>query len=389
MKKSTYIIAVLCTLLLSVSCQETTSEKNDEHQHNEEEHQHDERIKITKKQFNFGDFEFGSISEQSFSNRFRVTGKVDVPPNNRAFISPYFPGYISQNNLLVGDVVQKGALLFRLRNPEFIQIQEAFLSTSSEFEFQEKEYERKQNLHEQKSISDKVFQRTKSDFQQTKAKLTALEQTLKMMNIDKNSVLNGNFTDEIAIYAPINGKISKVNVASGSYVEKQNVLMEIVDTDHIHLELDVFEKDLSKINEGDSLRFRIPEMSSKEFPAYVRLVGAEVTENRNLRIHAHPLTEEHSFSVGMFVEAFFDENKVQKLALPTTAFIEIDEEWHVLLLEKETDSAYFLKPIEVKKSMSYDGFRVLESDFDWSENQRFLIQGGFDLIEEEGGGHSH
>jgi len=65
---------------------------------------------------------------------------------------------------------------------------------------------------------------------------------------------------ETTIYAPIDGSITKVNVSKGMYVSPSDEIMEIINTDHIHLELSVFEKDIMKIRKVKKydLGFRKP-----------------------------------------------------------------------------------------------------------------------------------
>ncbi len=68
-----------------------------------------------------------------------------------------------------------------------------------------------------------------------------------MLNINPSSVEKGIITSTINLYSPIEGYITKVNISNGVYVSPTDAIMEIVDTDHIHLELSVFEKDILNI----------------------------------------------------------------------------------------------------------------------------------------------
>ncbi|HAB28612.1 MAG TPA: efflux transporter periplasmic adaptor subunit, partial [Xanthomarina gelatinilytica] len=77
-------------------------------------------------------------------------------------------------------------------------------------------------------------------------------------------------------------------VSNGSYVSPSDTIIEIVDTDHIHLELSVFEKDILKIKKGQDILFTIPEATDSIFKADVHLVGTTIDEtNRRVKIHGH------------------------------------------------------------------------------------------------------
>ncbi|GGE15891.1 efflux RND transporter periplasmic adaptor subunit [Psychroflexus salis] len=386
MKNINIYSSLLCFLLFINCAEQTTTEKNEE---KEEHHTHEDEVIITKTQFNNGDFEIGEAENKTFAETFRVTGMIDVPPKNRALVSSFFSGFVSKTSLLVGDEVQKGDLLLQLKNPDFIELQQNYAANASKLEYLNSEFQRKQNLRADQVISEKAFQKAKSDYLQMQAKVLGLKKTLQLMNVNTKSVLAGNYSDEISIYSPISGKIAKINVAQGMFLDNSTLIMEILDTDHVHLELDVFEKDILKVKKGDSLKFKIPEISDQKYAAYVQLIGAEVNENRSVRIHAHPINEDEKFAVGMFVEAYFVSNAKQEIALPSTAFVEHENKLHVLQLKEETADALHFKLIEVENLTEQNNFKPLRSDNSFSKKTRFLTQGAFDVVEGEGGGHDH
>ncbi|WP_127844435.1 efflux RND transporter periplasmic adaptor subunit [Psychroflexus aestuariivivens] len=381
--KNTAIFFCFLTIIIFLGCKkEKQVEAHDEHEHENE-------IVLTKAQFDKGDFEINRADSLVFYDEFRVTGKIDVPPEHRASVSSFFSGFVSKTHLLVGDEVKKGELLVRLKNPEFIQLQQEYVENYSALKYLSSEFERKKNLLEDRVISEKTFQKAKSDFLSMKAKVDGSRKTLELMNVDTQSVLNGNFSEEIKIYAPISGKISKVNISQGMYLEPSTLIMEILDTDHVHLELDVFEKDILKIQKGDSLVFKIPEISTKKYKGYVRLIGAEINKNRIVRIHAHPIKDSEQFSVGMFVEAYFKNNPQKKLGLPSEAFVEKEKALYVLQLKEKTENEYHFELLEVDDTQEQNRYRALESKAKLSPENQYLTKGAFDLVEGEGGGGHH
>ena len=381
--KAYLYISVFSIILLSACSGEKPTAEEAHGAHN------DHQIELSRAQFDNGNFKIERPDSSLFYQSFKVTGMIDVPPENRASINSFFSGFVSETRLLVGDVVQKGDLLIKLQNPDFIQMQQQFAQDMSQLAFLESEFQRKQNLLKDKVISQKVFQQTKSDYLSMKAKVQGQRKTLQLMNVNTNAVLKGNFTESISIYAPISGKISKLNISQGTFVEPNTMMMEILNTEHIHLELDVFEKDIMKVSIGDTLDFKVPELTDNTFKAYVQLIGAEVGDNRSVRVHAHPIHEKESFAVGMFVEATFKNNPQSRLSLPTTAFAKSDKDWVVLKFISKTDSTYVFDKVEVEDTPSQNGLRALESSAPFSTENQFLTQGVFDLVSGGGGGHDH
>ncbi|MFD0932886.1 efflux RND transporter periplasmic adaptor subunit [Psychroflexus salinarum] len=372
MKRYIYITLVILNLTL-MSCgekqAESTEEKSDEN-----------FVELTQEQFQKNDLAIGKPEKRTFSEEFEVTGMIDVPPKNRAAVTSYFDGYVTETELLVGDKVKKGDVLVKLKHPDFIKVQQNYVEALSNMKYLSSEFKRKQNLFADQIIAQKVFQSTKNDYLQANAKLASAKEQIKLMNLNPEEVAEGNFTSEIKIFAPIDGKISKLNVAQGKFVGKSEMILEILDVDHVHLELDVFEKDLLKIQKGDSLRFEIPEISERNFLAYVRLIGAEINENRKVRIHAHPLDKDTNFTVGMFVNAYFETDSKKQLALPETAFTELDDKTYVLKLEEEKKEGFKFKKIEVETTAPQNGYKPILNSEMINANSQFLTKGVFDIV---------
>jgi len=155
MKRYIYTSLLLFNLLF-LSCNNSTPTSV------EEEHSEDEDlIEMTSEQFKTALLKLGNLKQNRFSEQFQVTGMIDVPPENRATVSSYFDGYISETRLLIGDEVQKGDLLVTLKNPDFIKFQQNYAKAISNMEFVRSEFERKENLYNDKIIAQKVFQSSK------------------------------------------------------------------------------------------------------------------------------------------------------------------------------------------------------------------------------------
>lgn len=371
MKRSISILLLSAIFLMSCNTTDTNSEETT---------QDTKQISLTEEQFQKAGLELGKPELIKFSEEFEVTGTIDVPPKNRAAVTSYFDGYVTETHLLVGDKIKKGDVLIKLKHPDFIKLQQNYVEALSNLEYLRSEFQRKQNLFDDQIIAQKVFQSTKNDYLQANAKLKAATEQIRLMNLNPKQVAEGNFTSELSILAPISGKISKLNVTQGKFISMTDMIMEILDVDHVHLELDVFEKDLLKIQKGDSLRFEIPEISDQSFLAYVRLIGAEINKNRKVRIHAHPLDRDENFTVGMFVNAFFETDTKKQFALPETAFTEVDGKTYILQLDQKSDGNFKFKKIEVETTAPQNGFKPILNFENINMDSDFLIKGVFDMV---------
>jgi cobalt-zinc-cadmium efflux system membrane fusion protein len=139
----------------------------------------------------------------------------------------------------------------------------------------------------------------------TLAKCKDLKEQIQLMGISMDDLENGKLINTISVRSPIGGNVTHVNITKSGFVDAREVAVELVNTDHIHLELEVFEKDAMLIREGQSIHFRIPELSNRNYHGEVYLVTKAIDlEKRTVMVHGHIANEDEvNFIPGMFVEA--------------------------------------------------------------------------------------
>ena len=239
-------IAILLIAFLAISCgrSKSNSEIKKVSSDDQEISINKDIIRISKTQFEGENMKLVSIAEKPFPTYIKTTGMIDVPPNSKAVISAFTGGYIKNSPLLIGDKVKKRQLLVTIENLEFVELQQEYLEISEQLTFLKSEYDRQEELFAEKISSKKSFLKAESDYKKTNAMYHGLRKKLQMLNINPASVEKGNLTSVSTIYSPISGSITNVNISTGIYVSPADKIMEIVNTDHIHLELRVFEKDV-------------------------------------------------------------------------------------------------------------------------------------------------
>jgi len=380
-------IYILLFSLVLLTC--GNSEKND--QTHIDEHENTNEIVVTKQQFESENMQLGTLTEIEFNNSVKVNGMIDVPPQNKSMVSTFIGGYITKTPLLVGDKVKKGQLLVTLENTEFVEIQQDYLEIAEQLNYLKSEFTRQKTLYDENISSQKNYLKAESNYKSSLAHYNGLHKKLQMMNINPSLVKKGEISSTINLYATIEGYVTKVNVSTGSYVSPSDTILEIVDTDHIHLELLVFEKDILKIKKDQIINFKIPEASEETFQAEVHLVGTTIDEiNRTVKVHGHVDDDEDAnFIVGMFIEAEIIISKSKSFALPKNAISEIDDDYFVLGLINKNDNTYNFEKIKLNiGQQNEDYIEIL--NIENIKDQQLLINGTYMLLNKgEGGGHNH
>jgi len=339
-----------------------------------------EQITATKAQFESEKMVLGELSSQPFEHTISASGMIDVPPHNKANISTFMGGYIVKTPLLVGDRVKKGQLLVTLENTDYVELQQQYLEVVEQLAYLKNEFDRQKTLYDEKISSQKNFLQAESNYKSSLAHYNGLKKKLQMLNINPSNVENGHFSSTINLYAPIEGNVSKVNISNGSYVSSEDVILELVDTDHIHLELSVFEKDIMYIKKGQNIRFKIPEASSETYEAEVHLVGTTIDETtRRVKVHGHLKNEEVPFVVGMFAEAIIITNDEEHPALPNSAIVDLDNKSFVLVLDKSSDDGYSFEKLLVETGETSETYtQILNPEI--IESKTILLKGADKLL---------
>lgn len=340
---------------------------------------------LSSTQFNSSDMKLGKLEMQEFYEIVKANGMFNVPPQNRASVSSYFGGSVKDIKLQPGQHVKRGQVLFTLENPEFVQLQQDFLESQGQLSYLKSDYERQKNLVEDNVTSQKNYLKSESDYTVTRARHASLRKKLELLDINPNALTIDNIRATVTVTAPINGYVTDVNITKGSFLNPSDVAMIIVDTDHLQLELNIFEKDLAKVRIGQPIHFRIQEDQSQQYEASVYLVNKTVdAEKRTIGILGQlsdaKLT--NRFNPGIYVQADIYTTSDSRPSLPQEALVEVDDKNYVLVLDSSSDAVLTFIKKEVKTGVSNnDDIEILNAG-DFNENSEFLVKGAFNLIKE-------
>ncbi len=262
-----------------------------------------EMIKLTDAQLKSSDIRIGTIQQSNIASIIKVNGKIDVPPQNMVSVSMPLGGYLKSTKLLPGMHLNKGEVIATMEDQRYIELQQEFLTTQSELTFAEAEFNRQRELNQNKSTSDKLFQRSEMEFQTKKISLNALSEKLKLIGLNPETLGKNGISKTINIYSPIDGFVSKVNVNIGKFVSPTDILFELVNPTDIHLNLFVFEKDLEKISIGQKLVAFTNNKPNEKHPCEIILISKDLSADRTAEVHCHFEDYDKTLLPGMYMNA--------------------------------------------------------------------------------------
>lgn len=331
--KSINILAIAILFLFS-SCGHDHSEDDghdhgseDEHGHEAEsraeQDEHEEGIHLTQEQIKTIDLKFGDFEEIKINDFIKTTGTLGLPPNAYASVSAKANGIIKGNNKFVeGNFIKKGEIIAYLENPDFILKQQEYLETLPQLELKRKELQRQNTLVNANAGVNKILENAQAEVAILQAKTNGLAKQLSYLGINVKSLSPYNISQQIAITAPMSGFISSINLNNGMYAVSNVPLMEIISDEHLHLELDVFEKDISKLKIGQKISYSIPALGTEVFEGEISVMGKEFnTQGKTIRVHGHLDGKKPMFIKDLFINAKIWLNDATVTALPEKAVI--------------------------------------------------------------------
>jgi cobalt-zinc-cadmium efflux system membrane fusion protein len=388
------LIAVLA-LLVSCSGNSEAPEKVEK----EDSAHHDEAltVELTPEQVLTAGIATGAVEYRTLSGTIRVNGTLDVPPQQLVSISAPMGGFLRSSELLQGKHVDKGQVIATLQDPAYIQLQQDWLEAISQQEYLKAEYERQEELATENINARKTLQQAKANYGSMQARAAGLKARLKMVNINTAQLEKRDIQPFISLYAPISGYVTEVNVNMGKYVNPTDVMFEIVDTEHLHAELTVFEKDVPLLKVGQKVRFILAN-ETKERMATVYLVGREISTDRTVRVHCHLDKEDKNLLPGMYLTAFVETKNMQLPAVPEQSIVNYEGTDYIFIVDQSAGNAKdgnHYKAIAVKTGIKELGYIevLLPKEFD-IKNTQVIVKGAYDLLgklknSENEGGHAH
>ncbi len=247
-----------------------------------------------------------SVKIQSVSSSVKVSGKIDVPPQNMVSVSAPMSGFLRSTKLLPGMHLNKGEVIAVMEDQQYIQLQQDYLTTRYELEFSEKEYNRQKELSASKAVSDKVYEQARSTYLTQKTQLMALGEKLKLIGINPLALNESSISGSIRIVSPINGYVSSVKVNIGKYIQSSEILFELVNPEDIHLNMTVFEKDIRHLSIGQKVKAFTNSDPAKIYPCEIILIGQDVSADRHIEVHCHFEKYDRSLIPGMYMNAIIE-----------------------------------------------------------------------------------
>ncbi|WP_369012927.1 efflux RND transporter periplasmic adaptor subunit [Flavobacterium anhuiense] len=389
-------IGIASLAVTLISCSEKKTEEP------QEEEKSTTEVALTVSQYKTVGIETGFVEDRNLNKVIKANGYTTVPPQNSAEVSTLIGGTVKDIFVLEGTYVNKGKVLATIQNLEVIGMQEDYQSAVANMEYLQLEYNRQKTLSDENVNPRKTFQEVKAKLAAERARAQAAKNKLDALHVNTKGS-----SSVVPIVSPINGFVGKINIAKGAFANTGVSLFEVVDNSQMHLDLNVYEKDLGSISIGQVIDFVLTNQSNKSIKGKIFGINKSFSnESKTVAVHAKiDPADAKGLIPGMYVSANINITNTTVPALPKDAVVKNADKYFVFIEEEEHaeekhehsagekeeahEKEIHFKAIEVMPGTTDLGFTEVKFVNDISANAKIVTKGAFYLLSAMKGGGEH
>jgi cobalt-zinc-cadmium efflux system membrane fusion protein len=201
-------------------------------------------------------FPLATAGQNESASELTATGSVFPDIAREIPVISLANGRVVDIKARLDDNVKKGQLLLKVQSPDITAAFDTYLKAANDEQLANKAFVRADDLFHHGAISQATLEQAEDSEKNAKADLTAAEEQLKTLGVDKNhpsSIVN--------VYAPISGVIVAQNVtqaaAAGVSLSGSATAFTIADLSTVWIICDVYENDIRKLQLGQEAKIKL------------------------------------------------------------------------------------------------------------------------------------
>lgn len=394
------ILIVLLLLFFQVSCKKPAKEADyveghvEEHKRSHGDHEESTEIKIDKERLDLIGLKTQVLKRKVVRQRINATAEIQFNANKLFHISPRVRGKVYEICADLGDEVVKGQKLALFDSIELGEARSVYLRAKTKMEITLANFERENGLWEKKISSEKEMINAKGEFLMAKAEFEAAENKLHLLGLSEDDIHRTtsqlHFFEHFPLLSPYNGTVIEKHITLGEMTGPENTLFTIANLDVLWIILDIYEKDLSRIELDQEAEIYVSAFPDDKFmgkTSYISHVVEEATRTVKVRVEIN--NSKRMLKPGMFATAKIVSGEPEKiLTIPLTALQRLEDKNVVFV--KKGDGLFESCTVKTGREFGSE-MEVLEGV---KEGEEVVTEGAFylksELLQDTlGEGHAH
>ena len=226
----------------------------------------------------------------------------------------------------LGDTVQKGQVLLRIRSDDVSGGYDAYRKAVSDELLARKQFDRTKDLYEHGAMAVQDVEAAQDNEDDAKTTLDTATEHLRLIGNDPDHPAG-----LVDITSPITGEITDQEVVNGSTIQSYSANpFTISDLSDVWIVCDVYENDISNLQMGQQAEVRLNAFPGQVLKGTISNIGALLDPTiRTAKVRIQVANPGRMMRIGMFATAtFYGMKKQTYTSVPASAIIHLhDRDW--------------------------------------------------------------
>ncbi|MNS08865.1 Cobalt-zinc-cadmium resistance protein CzcB [compost metagenome] len=324
----------------------------------------------------------------------QTTGTFEANGDREAHVTPRIAGRVVKVYKTVGAQVRSGEPLVMIESLELGQAQSDFLQAQARHDLAKATRERQRKLFGSDLTAKKDVQAAESEARVLEIDLERSRNQLKLLGFgpERQATLAAQrkLDPTVPVLSPIGGRVVARHVTLGEMIrpDAEEPAYTVSDMSTLWLHAHLYERDLARVQEGQSATLTTPAYPGRSFKGRVTLISTALErDTRTAQARITVANPDGRLKPQMFANVRIDVGTRQVLAVPQSALVQ-DKQQTFVFVQKDSDA---FERREVKVGPLAGGVYPVESGL--SAGEAIVVEGGFtlksELMKESFGEHHH
>ncbi len=321
------------------------------------------------------------VREGEVSETLRFPARVELNDHQVARIGATVTGRISAINAVLGQSVEKGALLATLHSTELGEAKADYLKALSQVNLHRLAVERGRRLLEADVIGTAEVLVRESELVEVQIGMNAAADRLRVLGMSNTDIQNLDRTHNIHSVSPISATLAGTVIARavtlGQVVQPADTLFTVADLSHVWVVAEVPEKEAWLVRKGEEVEVEIPALPGAPVRGPLIYVADVVNpETRTVTVRMDVANPDRRIKPAMLATMLIHQEGSQHLVVPAEAVVRDNDRDHVFV--QIEPQRFELRPVELAPGGD-ERVRVLQG---LKRGEPLVVDGAFHLNNE-------
>jgi len=235
----------------------------------------------------------------------QATAQIEPAADRQARVGARVPGRVVSLGAHVGDRVARGAVLAVVDSPEVGRAKADYVSAIALERVADGTMAREKTLFEKRISAEKDWRDAEAAAVRARAEREAAENRLHALGVADDDLAavrrEGHYTSTVGITSPLAGIVTDASATIGQSVDASAPLFTVMDLREVWIAVDVFERDIEKVERGQTVRVTVSAFPERKFAGIVQGVAATLdAKTRTVKVRVTLPNPEAVLKPGMF-----------------------------------------------------------------------------------------